>query len=156
MAATFNRRNKEGLQGIFEKRLAWIVPKLFSMELISSEARDVALNPSTASSIRAAMLFEALEGAIVSYQDLLLFVHVLLTSRIDGADRRFVEEVLTSIPSGADTTDISRRVSFSDTSTLPPTHRRRISDPMLVTPKPLTVEAISAPPPHLPISDSTS
>ena len=91
MAAMFGK-NKSRIQAILEKQLPILVPKLFSLELISDVDRDVALNTTIDSSTRAASLVDAIEKKIVSYQDLLLFVDILLSSEIDSpADRAFIE-----------------------------------------------------------------
>ena len=91
MAAMFGK-NKSRIQAILEKQLPILVPKLFSLELISKVDRNLALNTTIDSSTRAASLFDAIEKKIASYQDLLLFVDILLSSRIDSpADRAFIE-----------------------------------------------------------------
>ena len=156
MAVTFGK-DKSRIQAILEKQLpilvvsqaspeglacetTILVQKLFSLELISNVDRDVALNTTIDSSTRASSLVNAIEKKIVSYQDLLLFVHILLSSRIDSpADRAFIEGLLPMI-------SISRRHSFSGTSTRTSsfqTHHRQASDPTAV--KPARFEGVSVP-----------
>ena len=127
MVVTFGK-DKSRIQAILEKQLPILVPKLFSLELISDVDRDVALNTTIDSSTRAASLVDAIEKKIVSYQDLLLFVHILLSSRIDSpADRAFIEGLPRTTSIDVDNS-ISRRHSFSGMS-LFPAHRRQASDP---------------------------
>ena len=145
MAGTFGK-NKSRIQAILEKNISILVPKLFSLELISNVDRDVALNTTIDSSTRAASLFDAIEKKIPSYQDLLLFVHILLSSRIDATDRAFIE----SLPytSEDDGSSIVRRNSFSGASSCLPlqTHHRQASDPTAVTLKTAGVESVPVSP----------
>ena len=141
MAAMFGK-DKSRIQAILEKQLPILVPKLLSLELISNVDRDVALNPTIDSSTRAASLVDAIEKKIVSYQDLLLFVHILLSSRMDATDRAFTE----SLPHTSEDVGSSsvRRNSFSGSSTCLPlqTHHRQASDPTAVTLKTAGVESV--------------
>ena len=94
MAATFIK-NKSKIQAILERNLAIVVPKLYSVSLISDEDRDLALNSSVDGSTRAAILTNAVESKIVNYRTWWILVYVLLSSGID-ADKSFFESLIVS------------------------------------------------------------
>ena len=89
MAATFIK-NKSKIQAVLERNLSVVVPKLHSVNLISGEDRDLALDSSVDGSTRAAVLTNAIESKIVNYRTWWIFVYVLLSSELD-AERDFFE-----------------------------------------------------------------
>ena len=87
MAATFIK-NKSKIEAVLEHNLAVVAPKLHSVNLISDEDRDQALNSSVDSKTRAAVLINTIERKIVDYRSWWILVYVLLFSGLD-AERAF-------------------------------------------------------------------
>ena len=91
MAATFSK-NKSKIEAVLEHNLAVVAPKLHSVNLISDEDRDGALNPSVDSKTRTAVLINTIERKIVDYRNWWILVYVLLSSGLD-AERAFFESI---------------------------------------------------------------
>lgn len=91
MAATFSK-NKSKIEAVLEHNLDIVTPKLHSVNLISDEDRDRALNSSIDSKTRAAVLINTIERKIVDYRSWWILVYVLLSSGLD-AERAFFESI---------------------------------------------------------------
>ena len=129
MAATFSK-NKSKIQAVLEHNLAVVAPKLHSVNLISDEDRDRALNSSVDSKTRAAVLTNTIERKIVDYRNWWILVYVLLSSGID-AERAFFES-LTVLPEQVSDVNTQSRGSEVET-TFPVSHSPPSSEQTVVT-----------------------
>ena len=135
-------KNKSRIVPIFERNLATVVPKLYSVGLISEQDRDVALIATVDSNTRAAALTRAVEGKVLHYNELLVFVYAVVSSTIEVAEKDFIKS-LAYLPEHVTRT---RRESLGEStaqSTILP-HRRRSSDPMIIWKD--NLESVSLPP----------
>lgn len=131
MAVAYSQ-NRARIQAILEQNLAIVVPKLYSVGLISEEDRDIAIRAFVDSNTRVAFLSGVLEGKVVNFHDLLVFVYALVSSGIDAAEKGFIKS-LVYLPQ---LVTIVRRLSFGDVGaakSTSSTHHRRPSDSVLVT-----------------------
>ena len=123
-------KNKSRIVPILERNLATVVPRLYSVGLISEQDRDVALIATVDSNTRAAALTRAVEGKVLHYNELLVFVYAVVSSTIEVAEKDFIKS-LAYLPEHVTRT---RRESLGEStakSTILP-HRRRSSDPMII------------------------
>ena len=91
-AATFSK-SKSRIQTVLEHNLTIIAPKLRSINLISDNDCDQAMDSSVDSKTRAAVLTNRIERKIVNYRSWWILVYVLLSSGID-AERTFFESLV--------------------------------------------------------------
>ena len=136
-------KNKSRIVPILERNLATVVPRLYSVGLISEQDRDVALIATVDSNTRAAALTRAVEGKVLNYNELLVFVYAVVSSTIEVAEKDFIIS-LAYLPEHVTRT---RRGSLAGESTAKSTtlqQRRRSSDPMIIWKD--NLESISLPP----------
>ena len=131
MATAFTN-NKSRIVPILERNLATVVPKLYSVGLISEQDRDVALIATVDSNTRAAALTRAVEGKVLHYHDLLVFVYAVVSSTIEVAEKDFIKS-LAYLPEHVTRTrreSLAIGESTAQSTTLQ--HCRRFSDPMII------------------------
>ena len=142
--ATIFTKNKSKIVPILERNLATVVPRLYSVGLISEQDQYVALIATVDSNTRAASLTRAVEGNVLNYHELLVFVYAVVSSTIEVAEKDFIKS-LAYLPEHVTRT---RRESLAGESpaqsTIPP-HRRRSSDPAMIIWK-NNLESVSLPP----------
>ena len=146
MAATFTK-NRSKILPILERNLATVVPRLYSVGLISEQDRDVALIATVDSNTRAAALTRAVEGKVLNYHELLVFVYAVVSSRIDVAER----DVIKSLAYLPECVKSTRRQSYCEFSTCTSkstsrVHRRLSSDSRFVLISKNAMESLSMPP----------